>query len=238
MPFYAVAKGKAPGIYNTWAECQIQVNGVSSAIFKKFETKEEAEVFIKEKEVLPAIEISKCVKEEKPAGKNAFDIMMAVKAKPDYYVYTDGACSNNGRPGAEAGIGIYFGEGDPRNVSKKLPLSQKQTNNVAELEAILQTYPIIEADIIQGKTICIVSDSDYAIRCLTTYGASCEAGMWKKDIPNKELVKTVYTTYKGKGVQSMHIMAHTAKRDIHSLGNDGADKLANKALGLEVCPYQ
>lgn len=30
-------------------------------------------------------------------------------------------------------------------------------------------------------------------------------------------------------------MAHTGKMDIHSIGNDGADKLANKAIGLDEC---
>jgi len=31
-------------------------------------------------------------------------------------VFTDGACSHNGGKEAKAGIGISFGEGDPRNV--------------------------------------------------------------------------------------------------------------------------
>ena len=233
MPFYAVAKGRIPGIYKTWAECQEQVTGFGGAIFKKFETKGEAELFIGER----TVEISTNMKEEaiNPGAKNAFDMMMNKKPITDY-IYTDGACSNNGRPNAAAGIGIYFGQGDLRNVSKRLPLTQKQTNNVAELEAILQAYPIIEPELGQ-KTFCIVSDSEYAIRCLTTYGASCYADQWRKDIPNKDLVRAVYTTYKGKGVQSMHIMAHTGKTDIHSIGNDGADKLANEAIGLESCPY-
>ena len=39
---------------------------------------------------------------------------------PDYYVYTDGACSNNGKNNALAGIGIFFGINDIRNVSKKI----------------------------------------------------------------------------------------------------------------------
>ena len=33
------------------------------------------------------------------------------------YVYTDGACINNGKPNARAGIGVYFGENDSRNIS-------------------------------------------------------------------------------------------------------------------------
>ena len=35
----------------------------------------------------------------------------------------------------------------------------------------------------------------------------------------------------------MHIKAHTGKLDTHSMGNDGADRLANKAIGVEQCPY-
>ena len=36
----------------------------------------------------------------------------------------------------------------------------------------------------------------------------------------------------------MHIMAHTGRSDEHSVGNDGADKLANLAIGIEDgCPY-
>lgn len=35
MPFYAVAKGRAPGIYKTWSECESQVKGFSGAKYKK-----------------------------------------------------------------------------------------------------------------------------------------------------------------------------------------------------------
>jgi ribonuclease HI len=61
---------------------------------------------------------------------------------------------------------------------------------------------------------------------------------WKKEIPNKELVKTVYELYKDKpNIRFIHIRAHTDNTDIHSIGNDNADKLANQAIGLEKCPY-
>ncbi len=45
--FYAVKTGKIPGIYETWAECQEQINGFSGAVFKGFMTREEADAFIK-----------------------------------------------------------------------------------------------------------------------------------------------------------------------------------------------
>jgi len=155
------------------------------------------------------------------------------KKSIDYYVYTDGACSKNGSADAKAGIGIYFGPDDPRNVSKRI--NGKQTNNTAELGAIIETYSIIQNDILEGKNICIVSDSEYAIRCITSYGEKCEKKLWKLDIPNKELVREVYELYKGKqNIQFIHVQAHTGNTDIHSLGNAGADELANLSVMREV----
>ena len=37
--FYAVAKGHQVGVYNSWAECQSQINGFSGPKFRKFPTK-------------------------------------------------------------------------------------------------------------------------------------------------------------------------------------------------------
>lgn len=45
--FYAVAKGKRVGIYNTWVDCKKFVDGYGGAVFKKFGTEREAERFIK-----------------------------------------------------------------------------------------------------------------------------------------------------------------------------------------------
>lgn len=43
--FYAVARGRQPGIYHTWAECRKQVDGFSDARYKKFKTLAEATEF-------------------------------------------------------------------------------------------------------------------------------------------------------------------------------------------------
>ena len=148
----------------------------------------------------------------------------------DFYVYTDGACSNNGKENANAGIGIYFQDNDPRNVSKRI--TGKQTNNRAELLAIIVAYFTIEKDIHAGKTIVIGTDSEYAIRCFTTYGEKCVKQCWRKDIPNKELVQQGYELFKDTPTVSlMHIRAHTGATDVHSLGNAKADQLATQCLG-------
>lgn len=44
--YYAVRVGKAPGIYCTWGECKIQIEGVSGAVYKAFSSLEEAESFV------------------------------------------------------------------------------------------------------------------------------------------------------------------------------------------------
>jgi ribonuclease HI len=46
MPFYAVHKGKRRGIYTDWVECKQNIFGVRHPVFKKFNTKEEAEHFL------------------------------------------------------------------------------------------------------------------------------------------------------------------------------------------------
>ena len=40
-----------------------------------------------------------------------------ISNKAPLNIYTDGACSNNGRPNAKAGFGVWFGENDERNKS-------------------------------------------------------------------------------------------------------------------------
>lgn len=49
MPsYYAIYKGRSPGIVTTWKECQDSINGFSGAIYKKFNTRDLAQQFIDE----------------------------------------------------------------------------------------------------------------------------------------------------------------------------------------------
>jgi ribonuclease HI len=157
MPFYAVANGRDNGIFLNWNDCNNSVKGFKNALYKKFDKKEDTELFINNNKI-DDIDIH---------IENNIDIEDSYFI-PDYYVYTDGACSNNGKNNALAGIGIFFGIDDIRNITKKI--EGKQTNNTAELSAIIETYNIIENDINDGKKIAIVSDSEYAIKCISSYG--------------------------------------------------------------------
>lgn len=53
MKYYAVKKGRNPGIYTSWDSCLKEVKGYSGSIYKSFKTKEEAKAYMvgEEKEV-------------------------------------------------------------------------------------------------------------------------------------------------------------------------------------------
>jgi len=159
--------------------------------------------------------------------------------EPHINIYTDGACSNNGKPDARAGFGVYFGKNDERNVSESF--TGLQTNNRAELLAIIKALTILRTEIEQGQKINIYTDSSYAIRCCTTYGEKMFKKGWKnkgKDIPNTKMVKVAYNFCKKyPNIKFIHVMAHTGLQDAHSIGNENADRLANLAIGVTSCPY-
>lgn len=157
-------------------------------------------------------------------------------------VFTDGSCSNNGRKNAKAGFGVYFGENDPRNVSKRVPGELRQTNNVGEILAIIEVFSILKDELSFKIPIEIYSDSKIAIGWCTTTGEKYAKKNWSKKkgpIPNLDLIKMGYQLTKDNPHVSLkHIRAHTGLSDECSLGNEGADKLANLAIGLKKCPYE
>jgi ribonuclease HI len=46
MPYYAVKRGKKPGVYTSWEDTQKQVHCFNKPIFKRFETIQEAQDFV------------------------------------------------------------------------------------------------------------------------------------------------------------------------------------------------
>jgi len=163
--------------------------------------------------------------------KKYIDVLDNIEFIPDYCVYTDGSCKNNGNCFI-GGIGVFFSINDSRNLSKKIVSenNNKITSNICEITAILEAYNIIKDDLHNHKKIAIYTDSEYCLKCLNNYGKKLEIKNFSDNIPNKELVKKLYLTFKNlKNIKFFHIRSHTDNNDIHSIGNYNADKLANLA---------
>jgi ribonuclease HI len=196
--------------------CPVQVSNIQKSNIKE-ETKEKI--------------IRNCFMKDKKDNFTVEKIDAAPSSAPKKYVYTDGACIHNGKKYAKAGIGIFFGLGDKRNVSERI--SGKQTNNAAELEAILRVFQILEKEIRKGDEYVIMTDSEYAIKCMGSYGYKLALKHWKTDkpIPNFEKVKAGFILFQNyPNVTLQHVRAHTGKKDAHSLGNEWADKLATSSI--------
>lgn len=119
--FYGIAVGHNPGVYETWTAAAEQIKDVKGPKYKKFATREEAEEFVKSGgKVSKKVETSKTTKKEAKSNDSGVDGPSAKKAKTGssngktVRVWTDGSSRGNGRLGAVAGVGVFFGEDDPR----------------------------------------------------------------------------------------------------------------------------
>lgn len=74
-------------------------------------------------------------------------------------IYTDGACSGNGKANSRAGLGVWFGPNDPRNLSERVP-GAAQTNNRGEVFAAIRALEVVEGAI----DVVIYTDSKYLIK--------------------------------------------------------------------------
>lgn len=161
-------------------------------------------------------------------------------------IYTDGSSINNGKKNCKGGIGVFFGDNDPRNISKHLE-TNKVSNNVAELMAgKLGIIKLKETNYKIGDKIIICTDSEYMINCITKWSNDWEKNGWKrndlgklKNIQNLELIKELRNLVRKNNVSFKHIKAHqvepTHKNSVQYqewYGNMMADKLAN--LGSNI----
>ncbi|ODV64413.1 ribonuclease H family protein, partial [Ascoidea rubescens DSM 1968] len=118
----------------------------------------------------------------------------SVSSYENEHIYTDGASKGNGKEGAKAGFGCFFGMGDPRNHYGKVV--GQQTNQRAELSAILHALKVVDQELSDGAKKCytIFSDSKYSISCIDSWSLSWEKNGWKKatgqKIINLDIIKS------------------------------------------------
>jgi len=150
-------------------------------------------------------------------------------------VFTDGACSNNGKLNALGGYGVYFPNKELPDISEEFTL-HPITNQRAELYAIYTALTMIfnKCDV---NKILLYSDSDYSIKCLTSWIYNWKRNNWKtsnkKPVKNKDIIENISKLIDQNSnvtVSFFHVKAHTNKTDDISMGNHFADKLATNGI--------
>ena len=93
-------------------------------------------------------------------------------------VFTDGACTCNGKTQAtRGGYGIYFPNKEMQDISREFT-HKPITNQRAELYAIYKTLKITKN--LSYKSLTIYTDSEYSINCITKWLSGWKKKNWKR----------------------------------------------------------
>lgn len=146
-------------------------------------------------------------------------------------IYTDGSSLGNGQHGAVAGVGVWFGPADARNVSEAL-VGPRQTNQRAELTALLRAIEVAPKD----RNIRICSDSKYGIKCVTEWFQQWRRNNWAnaggKPVENKDLIEKILNKIDERVGLGSNTEFEWLKGHANDPGNEAADRLAVGAANL------
>ena len=206
--YYAVAKGRKPGIYTEWTGqngAQAQIIRFSGSVYKGFETEGEAKKYMKQQtKGQPEIE-----KTEAEWIKDGTIV-----------IYTDGACINNPGPG---GYGVVI-----KNSKKTKELSggyRMTTNNRMELMACIVGLSALKKPL----SVILFSDSQYVVNGITNgwaKGWQSKGWMRTKTEPakNPDLWEQLLELCGKHEVRFQWVKGHDGNE-----GNERCDELATKA---------
>lgn len=141
------------------------------------------------------------------------------------HVYTDGSCENNGKKGAIAGLGVYFGEDHILNAAD--PVRGRPTNNSGEIQAAIKAIKV--AQIAGIKRLNIFTDSQFVINSVCKWMSGWKAKDWKLS-SGKPVVNQVDFKKLDQLIESGNMLikwSYIAAHRGHA-GNEEADRLAKE----------
>lgn len=201
----------------------------SSAATKRNRTEEceVIEVIDSDDEIVPLFPSSK---KAKPNDKNANQPNDLI---PIVDVYTDGACPSNGFGSKVGGVGVYWGDNDPDNVSETVHFGGKPvTNNICELLAIQRALETSMGRLGDSQKLRVYSDSMYCIDSLTKWRMGWKARGWRKadgkEVLNVGIIKVIDGLLDGPTLAGRVSFVHVKGHSGH-VENDKVDKLASDA---------
>lgn len=205
--FYAVRKGNATGIFNTWAECEAQVKGFKGADYKSFPTLWQAQTYmeggdLEQFQPKPYLPVRPNKKSPSPAGRpNIYTDGSFIQGKGYAWAYMikryeDVICE-------EYGVGTNTEAAAMRNIAGELS---------AVMRAVTDAYD-------RGyKEICI---------CHDYLGVDCWArGSWKA----KNKFTQYYAEFMNKKMDVMDIKFSHIKGHTGNAGNEHVDELCRRAF--------
>lgn len=157
--YYVVWHGVEPGIYHSWPKCQEQIKGFEGALYKSFDSEEEAEeayhsspyLYIKQKNSANHPKASQLQNPPSNRTDTVLPLPLEVKAEA---LAVDAACSGN--PGPMEYRGVYLKTG--QEVFHYGPVHG--TNNIGEFLAIVHGLALLKQ---KGAAMTIYSDSRNAL---------------------------------------------------------------------------
>jgi ribonuclease HI len=206
--YYAVVKGRNPGIYTKWYGkngAQTQVAKFSGALFEGFETEGEAKEYMKQP-INKQPEIEKTEAEELEDGK--------------IIIYTDGGCINN--PGT-GGYGVVIRKG--KKVKELSGGYHFTTNNRMELMACIAGLSALK----KPSSVIIYSDSQYVVFGISKgWAKTWKLNIWMrsatKHAKNPDLWNQLLELCDKHDVRFQWVKGHAGNE-----GNERCDGLASKA---------
>lgn len=250
--YHVVTRGRKKGVFN-WLETQASIVDFPGAKYESFDTLEQAGAFYMEhlKKEYAKRESGSAQQEMQQQPKQYTGVAIEpvaapIKSEPAarlqhtrsttesngnlMKIYTDGSSQGNGKPGARAGLGVFFGPDDERNLAERLP-GIPQTNQRAELLAMLRAMELVP--VTQG--IKILTDSKYSIACATDWVANWEKNNWKnaakKDVMNQDIIRPLVAKKREREAAGATTEFEWVKGHATDPGNIAADRLAN--MGAE-----
>lgn len=181
--YYAVKKGKTPGIYGTWEQCKAQVDGFPGALYKGFVTQEEATEYI------GSIAVE---------NKTATEVER--KEESEALAYVDG--SYNVHTGEYSCGVVFFFHGKEKHICQKGEDSNLASMRNVAGEILGAQLAMAEAKRCGAKSLTIVHDYQGI--------ASWCNGEWKANKEGTKAYKAYFDSLQGElSVQFQKVKGHS-----------------------------